>query len=467
MTGSRRRQRLEDVPGRLALDNVSLELPRRGPRPRRRQRVGQVDPDQILAGVYRRPGRARSRSGRGSVGVADLSPDWARTSTCTSSGTRDLPAAQRGREHRDRARLPDRGPWAIRKRFLRRRTQQILDRYHIDVRPTDMLLNLGPAQRAMVAIARALQDQDEHSGGVLVLDEPTASLPEPEVETLLGALRVFARSGQSVLFVSHRTPEVLGFATRVTVLRDGKKVATVDGAGLTEADRRADRRAQARERSSASPPGVHWLQMTIPARAEPACLKGVTMDLREREVQHRGPRRLRTLGAAQGPVRCLQGRQRGDPARRQAGSLRVRARGNEPRLRLRPRGPHDRGVVRRTVGAREPVSPTSDATGRHEAAPQPRGVRRQGADREYGVRTSGGQAGLSTLSGGNQQRSSSPAGCATARPAARRADARRRHRRAHADLQAHRRGGRGGTSIILVSSDNEELALLADRAYHA
>ena len=85
--------------------------------------------------------------------------------------------------------FPTTGPWWIRKRFLRKRTQEVLDRYGIQARPDDLIENLSAAQRTMVAIARALQDQDEHSGGLLVLDEPTASLPAPEVDALLTALR--------------------------------------------------------------------------------------------------------------------------------------------------------------------------------------------------------------------------------------------------------------------------------------
>jgi ribose transport system ATP-binding protein len=91
---------------------------------------------------------------------------------------------------------------------------------------------LGAAERTAVALARALEGwQDEVR--LVVLDEVTASLPGPEVERLLAALRMVRETGVAVLFVSHHLDEVLDIADTVTVLRDGRRVATTPATELT------------------------------------------------------------------------------------------------------------------------------------------------------------------------------------------------------------------------------------------
>ena len=120
----------------------------------------------------------------------------------------------------------------IRWRAVRRRTAAVLARFEIDARPETLVGALRPSGRTMVAIARALQDQEGAHSGLLVLDEPTASLPEDDVELLLASLRRYAAAGQSMLFVSHHLDEVLGLAERVTVFRDGRRVITADVASL-------------------------------------------------------------------------------------------------------------------------------------------------------------------------------------------------------------------------------------------
>lgn len=118
-------------------------------------------------------------------------------------------------------------------RDLRKRSEEVLERFHIDADPRAELGELSPASRAMVAIARALQDQDQVSESVLVLDEPTASLPSAEVDLLLSNLRRCAAGGQAILYVTHRLEEVLDVADRATVFRDGRVVATVDRSDMS------------------------------------------------------------------------------------------------------------------------------------------------------------------------------------------------------------------------------------------
>jgi ABC-type sugar transport system ATPase subunit len=90
---------------------------------------------------------------------------------------------------------------------------------------------LAPAQRSIVAIARAL-DGWTHSKNVLILDEPTEALHATEVDILFSAVRRVAAEGAGVVFISHRLDEVLDIADRVMVLRDGRTVADVPVAGL-------------------------------------------------------------------------------------------------------------------------------------------------------------------------------------------------------------------------------------------
>ena len=122
---------------------------------------------------------------------------------------------------------------SVRWRQLNRRVAALLERFEIAADPGAPVGSLRPAQRTMVAIARALQDP-ESDRAVLVLDEPTATLPAHESEVLLAAIRRRASLGQTILMVSHRMQEVLAAADDFTVFRDGRTVATLVAAEPTE-----------------------------------------------------------------------------------------------------------------------------------------------------------------------------------------------------------------------------------------
>jgi ribose transport system ATP-binding protein len=113
----------------------------------------------------------------------------------------------------------------------RSRAARALEDFGYKIDPEALVSSLSAAQRTVVAIVRALAG--EAPPALLVLDEPTASLPGPDVELLFDALRRLAHGGGSVLFISHHLDEVMGLADAVTVLRDGRRVATASSKDLS------------------------------------------------------------------------------------------------------------------------------------------------------------------------------------------------------------------------------------------
>jgi ribose transport system ATP-binding protein len=125
----------------------------------------------------------------------------------------------------------------VRWRELTRRSLAELEVVGLDCDPSAMLGSLGAARQTLVAIARALADVGDNSESpesVLILDEPTAALPSQEARTLLGTLGRLTARGLAVLLITHRLDEVIGVADRVSVLRDGRMITSVDGSSLTE-----------------------------------------------------------------------------------------------------------------------------------------------------------------------------------------------------------------------------------------
>jgi len=105
---------------------------------------------------------------------------------------------------------------------LRERAKQALTLVGSSLDPELNVSQLRATDKSMVAIARALAGDAQ----LLVLDEPTASLPEADVARLFAVLSRLRERGVGMIYVSHRLDEVFRIADRVTVLRDGEKVAT-------------------------------------------------------------------------------------------------------------------------------------------------------------------------------------------------------------------------------------------------
>ncbi|HSW05999.1 sugar ABC transporter ATP-binding protein [Aquabacterium sp.] len=111
-------------------------------------------------------------------------------------------------------------------RAARAAARRVMARVGCDIDPERRVFSLSRAEKSLLAIGRALEVQAR----LLVLDEPSASLPMADVERLFGVLRGLRAQGMGMIYVSHRLDEVLAISDRCAVMRDGKLVATRDTA---------------------------------------------------------------------------------------------------------------------------------------------------------------------------------------------------------------------------------------------
>jgi ABC-type sugar transport system ATPase subunit len=121
-------------------------------------------------------------------------------------------------------------PLVNRRRAAAARYQQVMTDVGLErLSPDQPLSSLSIGERQLVEIARALSQ----NARLVILDEPTATLSDVETEHVVAAIRAVAARGCSVIYVSHRLPEVLGLCDTVTVLRDGRRITTTPTALLT------------------------------------------------------------------------------------------------------------------------------------------------------------------------------------------------------------------------------------------
>ena len=110
--------------------------------------------------------------------------------------------------------------------------QQLLDSLNIRIDATTLVSNLSVAKQQLVEIAKALSYDSE----LLVMDEPTAALTESEIVELFKFIRQLKAKGHGIIYISHRLEELWEISDRVTVMRDGQYVDTVNTEDVTKED---------------------------------------------------------------------------------------------------------------------------------------------------------------------------------------------------------------------------------------
>lgn len=107
----------------------------------------------------------------------------------------------------------------------KKRTMEILDRLEYPINPEALVGDLRVGQQQMIEIARNLIQDDLK---ILIMDEPTSSLSQSEVQVLFKIMRELNAEGISIVYISHRLEEIMEIGDHVTILRDGKYVADAD-----------------------------------------------------------------------------------------------------------------------------------------------------------------------------------------------------------------------------------------------
>jgi ABC-type sugar transport system ATPase subunit len=104
------------------------------------------------------------------------------------------------------------------------RAREVLRRMNVDINPRKVVGDLTVHQKQILEIAKAIYEK----ATILVMDEPTAALGEKDTKSLFNIIRSLKSQGVGIVYISHRLEEVFEITDRVTVLRDGEKIGTVN-----------------------------------------------------------------------------------------------------------------------------------------------------------------------------------------------------------------------------------------------
>src|SRR3989440_4460469 len=214
--------------GVTALDSVSLSIERNECHALMGENgAGKSTLGKILAGIY--------RPDAGSILIDDKPVSFRSPADAQSAGI--------GMVHQELAFCPElsvaenlcmgqypRRFGMVNRTLMRRRADELLAQIGVTLDVRQPMRLLSTAQEQLVQIASAVGT----GARILVFDEPTSSLSEPEAQRLFTLIEDLRRRGVTMIYVSHRMPEVFRLCDRLSVLRDGKYVGTVDRADATQ-----------------------------------------------------------------------------------------------------------------------------------------------------------------------------------------------------------------------------------------
>jgi putative multiple sugar transport system ATP-binding protein len=170
------------------------------------------------------------------------------------------------------------------------RTKELLKKVGLEEHPNTLITNIGTGKQQLVEIAKALNKKVK----LLILDEPTSSLNETDSNALLELLKGFKAHGISSILITHKLNEVLKVADRITVLRDGKTVDTLDTHTAKVSEDRIIKAMVGRELTDRFPARHAKIGETIfevkdwsvyhPLHADRQMIKGVNLHVKAGEV---------------------------------------------------------------------------------------------------------------------------------------------------------------------------------------
>ena len=165
---------------------------------------------------------------------------------------------------------------------MRERTRALLAELHLAVSPDARAESLSAAHRQLLQVARALAFECR----ILVLDEPTTALTDAETDQLFAVLQQLRRRGVTLLYVSHRLPEVFRLCDRITVLRDGAHAGTFVRSAVNPDDIvRAMVGRDLPSRADAAPPDEAALPaLELRSLTRRPCFRDISLSVRAGEI---------------------------------------------------------------------------------------------------------------------------------------------------------------------------------------